>query len=174
MPRVTIDINQRLCTGCRLCEIVCAQKHGFGVRVEASRIQVQQFPPGPVDVPVVCRQCKDHPCASACPVTPPAIRVDPETGAIVIDSQACISCHYCVEACPQATAVFVHPSTGELLVCDLCGGDPECVKVCPAGTLSSLQGSSFDGAHYAAHPPGKVASDLAFQFFPRRPDHKQG
>jgi Fe-S-cluster-containing hydrogenase component 2 len=34
----------------------------------------------------------------------------------------------CVPACPFDT-VFVAPS-GEVLKCDLCGGDPACVKAC--------------------------------------------
>ena len=46
----------------------------------------------------------------------------------MIDQDKCIQCMECVPGCPFDT-VFVAP-TGELLKCDLCGGDPACVKAC--------------------------------------------
>jgi Fe-S-cluster-containing dehydrogenase component len=33
-------------------------------------------------------------------------------------------------ACPYG-AIFADPKTGAITKCDLCGGDPMCVKVCP-------------------------------------------
>ncbi len=39
----------------------------------------------------------------------------------------------CVTACPQYpnSAVRVIPATKKAIKCDLCGGDPQCVKFCP-------------------------------------------
>jgi Fe-S-cluster-containing hydrogenase component 2 len=31
--------------------------------------------------------------------------------------------------------VALHPETGLALVCDLCGGDPACVKRCATGAI---------------------------------------
>jgi Fe-S-cluster-containing dehydrogenase component len=41
----------------------------------------------------------------------------------------------CVFACPFG-ATFLDQQTGKVLKCDLCDGDPTCVKVCPTGALS--------------------------------------
>ena len=37
-------------------------------------------------------------------------------------------------ACPFG-AILVDPKTGDVVKCDLCGGDPTCVKVCPTRAL---------------------------------------
>ena len=41
----------------------------------------------------------------------------------------CIGCSECVAACPFGMA-NLHPQTGLALICDLCHGDPACVKRC--------------------------------------------
>jgi carbon-monoxide dehydrogenase iron sulfur subunit len=41
----------------------------------------------------------------------------------------------CVFACPFG-ATFVDQDSGRVLKCDLCDGDPTCVKVCPTGALT--------------------------------------
>ena len=77
--------------------------------------------------PIICRHCKNPPCLSACPVVGAMVE-DEKTGVVVIDELKCIGCLNCVEACPFG-AIFVGPNR-EILKCDLCGGDPECVKYC--------------------------------------------
>ena len=57
-----------------------------------------------------------------------AFYYDPATRAAVIEQDNCIQCMECVPGCPF-DVVFVAPS-GELLKCDLCGGEPLCVKAC--------------------------------------------
>jgi hypothetical protein len=32
--------------------------------------------------------------------------------------------------------VALHPETGLALICDLCGGDPACVKRCATGAIA--------------------------------------
>jgi len=59
--------------------------------------------------------------------------VDTKTGARVIDEEKCIGCRRCVEACPFSESMIVYnPEKNVCEKCDLCGGDPECVKQCPA------------------------------------------
>jgi len=55
--------------------------------------------------------------------------MDEKTGAVIIDEKKCIGCLVCVQACPFG-AILVGPG-GEVLKCDLCGGDPKCVLHCP-------------------------------------------
>jgi len=33
----------------------------------------------------------------------------------------------------------MHPATKKILICDLCGGDPQCAKVCMEGDWNCLQ-----------------------------------
>jgi Fe-S-cluster-containing hydrogenase component 2 len=119
------------CTGCRACEYACSLKHEGVVRPSAARIHVTKYA-SVVDVPVICWNCDDLPCIKACPTTPTAIKKDPETGAIkYIDDKTCLGakCNKCIEACP-AGYLRRNPDTGWPIFCDLCDGDPECVKAC--------------------------------------------
>ena len=62
---------------------------------------------GAVDVstyPVRCNQCADAPCVHACPTEASHQRED---GIVVIDSDKCIGCRYCVIACPYQNRTFV-------------------------------------------------------------------
>lgn len=122
------------CSGCKLCELACAIKH-FGVnnpKKSAVRVLVT-YPHPVVRMPIVCSQCKKPPCEDACPVG----AISRGDGVVKIDQDVCISCFRCVEACPFG-AVYVHDDCTFPIKCDLCGGDPECVKQCPKSALLLL------------------------------------
>ena len=167
----TIEVRHELCHGCRACEIACSIRCEGSVMPSASRIRVYQVDPGPLDIPVLCRQCADYPCVAACPPRVGALEVDRRTGAVLPDGEKCLGekCGRCARACPQQSAVFFHPVTGKASVCDLCGGQPACVGACPTGALSFIPGSSFDGRHGAA-PAGDLAADLALRLFGQNAD----
>lgn len=114
------------CSGCRKCEIVCSLKHEGRIWPEASRIRIFMYVPG-LEVPHLCTQCADYPCVNSCPFK--ALSIDENTGAVRVDKEKCTGCGKCIEACPGAVP-FIHPRDGYAVICDLCGGDPECVKVC--------------------------------------------
>jgi len=120
------------CTGCRACEYACSVQHTGVVRPSVAKVHVLKFQ-NVVDVPVICWQCDDAPCIAACPTTPTAIKKDPNTNGIILDEKLCLGakCMKCQEACP-AQFIRANPDTGQPLMCDLCGGDPECVKACLA------------------------------------------
>jgi Fe-S-cluster-containing hydrogenase component 2 len=120
------------CTGCRACEYACSVYHTGVVRPSVSKVHVYKHK-NVVDVPVICWHCDDAPCIAACPTTPLAIQKDPKTNGIILNEKICLGakCLKCVEACP-AQFIRVNPDTGQPLMCDLCGGDPECVKACLA------------------------------------------
>ena len=46
----------------------------------------------------------------------------------------------CMQACPFGGTSF-DPVESRILKCDLCGGDPECVKYCPSGALKYVDAS---------------------------------
>jgi Fe-S-cluster-containing hydrogenase component 2 len=91
---------------------------------------------------VVCQQCADAPCLEACPED--AISCDSETDAVVVDQDLCIQCGSCVSACvigldavssEQKLAIRLNDDAPFPLKCDLCSGDPQCVKFCPTEAL---------------------------------------
>ena len=118
------------CTGCRACEYACSLKHEGFVRPSVSRIHVRKYF-SVIDVPVICWHCDDAPCVKACPTTPKAIKKDKTNAIKFIDDKTCLGakCNKCIEACP-AGYLRRHPDTGWPIFCDLCDGDPECVKAC--------------------------------------------
>lgn len=125
---------RELCSGCRICEIVCSLARTGTVNRYRARLKVVRHPDGTF-FPVICRHCKAPPCLEACPV-PGAMYVDNQTGAVVVAEDKCIVCLACVDACPFG-AIQVSPEK-ELLKCDLCGGKPVCVKYCPPRPENSL------------------------------------
>jgi len=119
------------CSGCRMCELVCAIGH-FGVNnPKKSAVRVLVTYPHPVlRMPVVCSQCKLPMCAEACPVDA-LTRAD---GVVKLNKDTCVSCMKCLEACPFG-AIYAHEDVDSPIKCDMCGGDPRCVQVCPKAAL---------------------------------------
>ncbi len=119
------------CSGCSICELVCSIKHFGVINPKKSAIRVVTTYPHPVmRMPIVCSQCKVAACAQVCPEDA-LRRVD---GVVQLDEEKCISCYKCVEACPFG-AMYAHADCEYPIKCDMCGGDPECVKKCPKGAL---------------------------------------
>lgn len=116
-----------LCDGCRLCELACSLAKTGQVNPYLGRIRVVRDKDAGA-YPHYCRHCTSPPCLGACPI-PEAMLRDPVTGAVAIRQEQCIGCLACLEACPFH-AIWVGPGR-ELLKCDLCGGDPVCVRYCP-------------------------------------------
>jgi len=123
------------CSGCRRCEIACSLFHEGRIWPEASRIRVFMLVPG-AEVSHFCSQCEDHPCIESCPVD--ALSVSKETEAILVDKEKCTACGLCIDACPGRVP-HMHPTENYALICDLCEGEPECVKVCSEGGWNALR-----------------------------------
>jgi len=123
-------VERRRCTGCNSCVFACSIFHDGVVRPSTARVHVLRHQ-GIMDVPVICWHCPDAPCVAACPVTPEkAIMRDDKANIVKFtDEKRCISCGSCVAACPPKF-LRLHPDTNHPMFCDLCGGDPECVKAC--------------------------------------------
>jgi len=122
------------CSGCRRCEIACSQFHEKRIWPEASRVRVFMFIPG-IEIPHLCFQCNYPKCVEACPEG--ALSVNQETGAINVDNSLCTACGQCIDACPGRVP-HLHPDEDRVVICDLCGGDPECVKTCTDGKWNAL------------------------------------
>lgn len=97
-------------------------------------------------VPKLCNQCANPPCVSICPVN---ATFRTSSGVILVDSERCIGCKYCVVACPYG-ARYLHPETKIVDKCNFCyhritrGLTPACVQACPtmARSFSDLNDSN--------------------------------
>jgi len=125
-------VDESVCSGCRSCELICSFWHEKVFDPNLSRVQVGKDEPSGRDTPVVCRQCGVARCVQVCPQG--ALSRHPLTKAVLVDASLCTGCGLCVEACPFS-AVRMHPEAGVPLLCDLCDGDPQCVRRCVTGAL---------------------------------------
>ena len=128
-------VDPEKCTGCMCCMMACALKHGSVVGPAQSMILPVIERSTLINIPVVCRQCARPLCAEVCPTK--AISRNEETGAMIVDDDLCMACGMCMLACPLG-GISVNRELGHAVKCDLCGGDPECVKVCTFDALQYL------------------------------------
>ena len=122
-----LHVEPDRCTGCESCVLTCSFAHGQQFGLHLSRIRVERDEEHADFTPQVCIQCDEHPCIAACPVG--ALTMNQDTGAISVALETCTGCRSCESACPYGG---VHFSEGisTPFICDLCGGEPECVQVC--------------------------------------------
>ncbi len=126
-------IDPAKCTSCLQCEMACSLEHEGAFNPAKSRIKIFEFEHGARAIPYTCTQCADAWCMQACPVE--AITKNLETGAMEVNEATCVGCKVCTIACPFGTINY-NQSTGKVIKCDLCGGDPECAKACPTGAIT--------------------------------------
>ncbi len=128
MQRDLRSIDPKACTGCRICELVCSLHHYGVINPKRSRIRVYRVE----DRHKIrtCRHCPERKCVAACPTG--ALTIVGER--VVVERGKCDLCGKCVEACPMPGSLRIFD--GELLRCDLCGGNPACARHCIAGAIS--------------------------------------
>ena len=87
-------------------------------------------------VPKLCNQCEEPPCVQVCPTGATFKAPD---GVVLIDTNYCFGCQYCVQACPYGVRSLNH-QRGTAEKCNWCyhritkGLNPACVEVCPTGS----------------------------------------
>ena len=158
LPQGLLVVNADLCTGCQRCEINCTLTNDGVCSSYISRVKIQRrlnldgagngLLSGDencwVYFPDTCRQCEDPACGNACPQQ--AITTN-EQGIRVVDTDKCIGCGACVEACPWHMPT-VNPETGKSSKCIACGA---CVAGCPSGALSIVDWDAVTSAAQAAY-----------------------
>jgi len=92
-----------------------------------------------IDYPVVCQQCSERYCIR-CPEK--AIQIG-ALGQILVSPTLCTACGTCEIMCPIGAIELFEEIP---FVCDLCGGDPRCVKAC-----------TLDAIHYEPDRSGAVS-----------------
>ena len=64
---------------------------------------------------------------NVCPVK--AIYRDEDLNRVMVDYDKCIGCRSCVTVCPFGAMSF-NAIDGRVFKCDVCDGDPQCVRFC--------------------------------------------
>ncbi|MFQ6119679.1 MAG: 4Fe-4S dicluster domain-containing protein [Methanosarcinales archaeon] len=139
-----LTIVPERCSGCRLCELVCAIHNSGSNNPKKARIRVMSLYPHPViKMPIFCKQCKDPKCRDGCPTD----AIVMQNGIVEIDEENCISCQSCVISCPFG-AIFVHPEIQNPFKCNLCNGEyPKCALACPKKALLYIPEHTLGQAH---------------------------
>jgi carbon-monoxide dehydrogenase iron sulfur subunit len=125
-----------VCDGCGACVTSCRAVHG-GV---ASGIQIVTI--GELHVPIVCHNCEDAPCVTAC--MPGCRHRDEATGRIVTDYERCVGCWMCVMMCPFGAIQRIPTREGEhhgvAIKCDSCLDKAvmPCIAVCRPKGLKEI------------------------------------
>jgi Fe-S-cluster-containing dehydrogenase component/formate-dependent nitrite reductase membrane component NrfD len=144
-------IDNRKCIGCHACTVACKTENQvpLGVnRTWVKYVEKGKYPDTRRFFQVTrCNHCQKPPCVTICPVTAMYKRKD---GIVDFDSERCIGCKACMQACPY-DAIYMDPDDGTAAKCHFCahrtevGLEPSCVVVCPehaiiAGDLDNPDG----------------------------------
>ena len=113
-------IDHRKCIGCHACSVACKEEHQvpLGVyRTWVKYVEKGAFPNTRRHFTVLrCNHCEDAPCVTICPVTALYKRSD---GIVDFDSNTCIGCKACMQACPY-DALYIDPNSHTAAKCNFC------------------------------------------------------
>ncbi len=146
-----LQIEPAKCTGCLQCELACSWENEQVFNPSKSRIKVFTFHDEGRFVPYTCTQCTEAWCMQTCPVD--AIVINETTGAKEVIEEVCVGCKVCTIACPFGTINY-NSSSGKVIKCDLCGGEPECAKACPTDAITYVDADHTGLARMRAHAAG--------------------
>lgn len=134
-----VVIKPEWCMTCHTCEVACVTEHSKSrdpVKAykkeglsKTSRTKV--YKNGALSFSLMCRQCEFPWCAFSC--LSGALTV--EGGKVAYNEDRCIGCFTCVAVCPFGGAKPAMNGKRKVIRCDLCGGNPACVRACPNRAL---------------------------------------
>jgi tetrathionate reductase subunit B len=138
VEKVGMIIDVRRCVGCHACSVSCKTEHNVPLGDFRNRTHYAERPADSQTIayiPMICMQCEDAPCVTACPVE--AVKRKPDGRVTIFD---CDSHKECIKACPY-DAIFYNDQNQSAEKCDMCehrtdlGMVPACVEVCPTEAL---------------------------------------
>lgn len=145
MSTKAILTDTTLCTGCEECVKACKEVNDLGPDVprrwkrtiddlSSSRYTTMVRREGDRFVRRFCRHCVDPACVSACLV---GALQKTEEGPVIYDSDRCMGCRYCMNACPYGIPRYDwEKSIPFVQKCTMCyhriqeGKQPACVDAC--------------------------------------------
>ncbi|MCR4804168.1 MAG: 4Fe-4S dicluster domain-containing protein [Clostridia bacterium] len=147
MKRLSFDPAR--CSLCGACALACSLSRCGRPEPAESRIRIECAGPDEPLRSAVCAHCEQPACVSAC--MRGIIEKDEKSGLVTRRWENCFACGACAVYCPVG-ASSQEPSKKAFTACDLCGGDPLCVAVCPSGALrfeEDAEGSARRRSAYA-------------------------
>ncbi len=130
-------IDQDKCIGCHACSVACKTEHAVPLGVNRTWVKYVEkgaWPDTKRFFSVLrCNHCTNAPCVKICPTTALHHRED---GIVDFDTDRCIGCKSCMQACPY-DALYIDPDEHTAQKCNYCahrvevGIEPACVVVCP-------------------------------------------
>ena len=136
----TIAFYPEKCNGCNDCVEACALIKTGSKDQRHSRIKVAEDSGNGFFGLALCRQCGEPGCVMNCPAR--ALIKDRETGVVHWDEGRCVNCQLCTLTCPYG-GISYNGVTDQVMKCDMCGGDPACVKSCKPGALEFKTGAEI-------------------------------
>ena len=159
--RFVMVIDLARCRNARKCVTKCQEMHSLPTEDEWIKVFLMQDSndTAPYWFPKPCFHCDQPPCVKVCPVGATYKRTD---GLVLVDTDRCIGCKFCMTACPYSSRVFqwkdpeIHEGqdegdyspesstphkVGTVGKCDFCpdmarqGKLPVCVTGCPNGVI---------------------------------------
>jgi Fe-S-cluster-containing hydrogenase component 2 len=112
------------CSGCRQCSISCSLNKLGECNPKKGAINILRDEFERYEIQFVCLQCEEPECTTVCMKSAIA---KGEDGIVRVDKDKCIGCRMCVVACPYGAITSFE---GNIIKCDLCDGDPVCIKYC--------------------------------------------
>jgi Fe-S-cluster-containing dehydrogenase component len=125
------------CINCRICEDMCSYRFAGVFKPAVSAIRLQRagrFLKIEAHVCNLCEGLGEQMCVSVCPTEALFLEDLSEGQVVKFDHDQCITCMACVDECPEEAVAF-DGDNGHFNICDLCAGDPLCVKWCPENVL---------------------------------------
>src|SRR5436309_11965087 len=100
---MVIDLSR--CKNLKKCQSACNHMHHVHSDLNWIKVLPMQDAEhtAPYWQPTTCMHCDEPPCVKVCPVDATFKRQD---GIVLIDSDRCIGCRFCMAACPYTTRVF--------------------------------------------------------------------
>ena len=147
-------VRTERCVNCQECVKACRRANGTPDDVAARR-KVEQYKLNSgkkINISTSCMHCENPSCLQVCPA---GAITKGEGGVVSVDSNRCIGCKYCYQACPYGVP---HYTSEGMDKCDFCleagvalGQTPNCVKACKFralsyGTLDELMAGSSNRA----------------------------
>jgi Fe-S-cluster-containing dehydrogenase component len=109
--RYGMVIDLQKCVGCGACAFACKAENNTRNRADGQSFNWADFVMKTEGVfpnvthwvmPVLCNHCSDAPCVKACPVKGEKAMYKTPEGITMYDSNKCIGCRSCQEACPYS------------------------------------------------------------------------
>jgi Fe-S-cluster-containing dehydrogenase component/formate-dependent nitrite reductase membrane component NrfD len=134
-------IDNRKCIGCHACTTACKSENEVPLGVNRTWVKYVErgaYPDVRRSFQVTrCNHCENPPCVRICPVSAMYQRND---GIVEFDSDLCIGCKACMQACPY-DAIYIDPERKTAAKCHYCahridvGLEPACAVVCPTHAI---------------------------------------